>query len=216
MKMHRISQPLHCPGCDAVFLNASGITQHVEGNGCHAGLTNAVLTRKIIQSSDPTALLDIDPRQKPNTTTTHIWRDGIIPPELKKRMHEASELLATTDDEGIMSLNALHISKNARRGAENEMPGWHKNQVNPAASVKSGVTGNPHMTLNNPSVLDYTDGIGSRDDMAEPTVEEMRKYWLDGPRHFQCPFNACRKKFWNANAILQHMMSSTHAKKVFR
>lgn len=211
--MHRISQPLHCPGCNAVFLNASGITQHVEGNGCHAGLTNAVLTRKIIQSSDPTALLDIDPRQKPNTTTTHIWRDGIIPPELKKRMHEASELLATTDDEGATSLDARRM---ARRGAENEMPGWHKNQVNPAASVKSGFTGNVHMSLNKPSVLDYTDGIGSRDDMEEPTVEEMGKYWMDGPRHFQCPFNACRKKFWNANAILQHMTSSTHAKKVFR
>lgn len=211
-QMHRNSQKLHCPGCGAVFLNASGITQHVEGNGCQAGLNKAVLSRKIIHSNDPTASLDIDPRRKPNTTTTHIWRDGIIPPELKKHVNNSYSLQFPEDD-------AARLRRDARataRKTEPVMPDWHNNQVNPAASVKSDSTERTTLNRNKPSVLDYTDGIGAFEDENEPTLHDMGRYWAAKERHFLCPYNQCRKRFFNANAILQHMLSSTHARKVFR
>lgn len=94
------------------------------------------------------------------------------------------------------------------------MPEWHDNEVDPPTSLKSRASAVTNANMNKPSVLDYTDGIGKGD--AEPTLSDMAKYWLDGPRLFQCPYNSCRKKFRNANAILQHMTSTTHARKVFR
>ncbi|KAG0635819.1 hypothetical protein HOY80DRAFT_1024830 [Tuber brumale] len=72
-----------CPGCGTLFNAISGISQHIESGQCQGQLSPGEFRELINYENNPLAKKHLPANILAGSTTTHIWRAGILPQRVK-------------------------------------------------------------------------------------------------------------------------------------